>query len=226
MSTSTSDIKCEILSEEQSQFDLCFKLIVIGDCNVGKSSLIIKAIKNYFEDLYSPTVGFEFLSFHIKISDQKIKLQIWDTCGQELYRSLITNFYRNTSLALIVYAINNEDSFKDIDMWLKELRTHASPDVKVFLIGNKIDLENERKVTKEQGEEFSKKNCINKFTETSAKNGINAQSTFIEIAYLLYQDFSKFKEDEISKESVGSISSGENGRRRLTHRNKNAGCGC
>ena len=155
-----------------------------------------------------------------------VKLQIWDTCGQELYRSLITNFYRNTSLALIVYAINNEDSFKDIDMWLKELRTHASPDVKVFLIGNKIDLENERKVTKEQGEEFSKKNCINKFTETSAKNGINAQSTFIEIAYLLYQDFSKFKEDEISKESVGSISLGENGRRRLTHRNKNAGCGC
>jgi small GTP-binding protein len=221
-----NDLKYEILPDDYTQYDLSFKVIVIGDSGVGKSCLTNKATKNIFEEDYNATVGFEFFTFNIKIDKKVIKLQIWDTCGQELYRSLITNFYRNTSLAIIVYAINNEESFKDIDMWLKELRTHASPDVKVFLIGNKIDLENERKITKEQGEEFSKKNCINKFTETSAKNGINAQSTFIEIAYLLYQDFSKFKEDEISKESVGSISSGENGRRRLTHRNKNAGCGC
>jgi small GTP-binding protein len=221
-----NDLKYEILPDDYTQYDLSFKVIVIGDSGVGKSCLTNKATKNIFEEDYNATVGFEFFTFNIKIDKKVIKLQIWDTCGQELYRSLITNFYRNTSLAIIVYAINNEESFKDIDMWLKELRTHASPDVKVFLIGNKIDLENERKITKEQGEEFSKNNCINKFIETSAKNGINAQSTFIEIAHLLYQDFSKFKDDGNSRESAGSINSGENGRRRLANRNRKKGCGC
>ena len=139
-----NDLKYEILPDDYTQYDLSFKVIVIGDSGVGKSCLTNKATKNIFEEDYNATVGFEFFTFNIKIDKKVIKLQIWDTCGQELYRSLITNFYRNTSLAIIVYAINNEESFKDIDMWLKELRTHASPDVKVFLIGNKIDLENER----------------------------------------------------------------------------------
>ena len=151
---SASDIKCEILSQEQSQFDLCFKLIVVGDCNVGKSSLIIKAIKNYFEELYSPTVGFEFLSFHIKINDQNIKLQIWDTCGQEVYRSLINSFYRSSSLAILVYSIDNRNSFNHLEDWLNDIKTQSNPDTKIFLIGNKVDLEDKREISKEMGEKF------------------------------------------------------------------------
>ena len=191
MSTSTSDIKCEILSEEQSKFDLCFKLIVVGDCNVGKSSLIIKAIKNYFEELYSPTVGFEFLSFHIKISDQNIKLQIWDTCGQEVYRSLINSFYRNSSLAILVYSIDNKNSFKHLEEWLNDIKSQANPDIKIFLIGNKADLEDNRVISKDEGEKFCSDHQLSLFLETSAKTGFNAQNLFMKAGIVLYQEHLK-----------------------------------
>jgi small GTP-binding protein len=111
----------------------------------------LKATKNVFEDNYNATVGFEFCTFNVRMDGKVIKLQIWDTCGQETYRSLITNFYKNSSLAFMVYSINeyyitfylriSKDSYNNIDIWLKELRTNSNPDVKVFLIGNKSDLE-------------------------------------------------------------------------------------
>ena len=188
------DFNYEILPENYTQFDLSFKLIVIGDSGVGKSCLTNKATKNIFEENYNATIGFEFFTFNIKFGEKIIKLQIWDTCGQELYRSLITNFYRNSSLAIIVYAVNSKDSFENIEMWLRELRTHSNPDAKVFLIGNKIDLENERKITKEQGESFAKSNKLNLFIESSAKTGFNSKKIFIKAAKLLYDEHLKYKE--------------------------------
>ena len=189
-----SEVKYEILPEDYTQYDLSFKIIVIGDSGVGKTCLSNKATKNVFEDSYNATVGFEFFSFNLKLNDKIIKLQIWDTCGQELYRSLITNFYRNSSLAIMVYSINNKDSFDNIDIWLKELRMHSNPDAKVFLIGNKIDLENERIVNREQGEQYANQNHFNLFLESSAKTGFNAQKIFIEAAKILYKDYLKYKD--------------------------------
>ena len=159
------DFNYEILPDDYIQYDLSFKLIVIGDCGVGKSCLTSRATTNLFDDGYSTTLGFEFVTFNVKINGQIIKLQIWDTCGQETYRSLITNFFRSASLAIVVYAINSKESFENIEMWMRELRIHSSPDVKLFLIGNKVDLENERKITKEQGENFAKINKLKLFIE-------------------------------------------------------------
>ena len=149
--SNTSTHKIEILPDDYANYDLSFKLIVIGDSGVGKSCLTNKATKNTFETAYNTTIGFEFFSFNIKINDKVLKLQIWDTCGQELYRSLITNFYRNSSLAIMVYSITLKESFDNIDTWLKELKLHSNPDAKVFLIGNKQDLEENKVVSTEQG---------------------------------------------------------------------------
>ena len=102
----TADIKCEIVKDENNQYDLSFKIIVIGDSGVGKSSLTTKAIKNYFDEFYSTTVGFEFLTQTMKIEDKYLKLQIWDTCGQEIYKSLISSFYKNSSLAMMMYSVD------------------------------------------------------------------------------------------------------------------------
>ena len=102
----TADIKCEIVKDENNQYDLSFKIIVIGDSGVGKSSLTTKAIKNYFDEFYRTTVGFEFLTQTMKIEDKYVKLQIWDTCGQEIYKSLISSFYRNSSLAMMMYSVD------------------------------------------------------------------------------------------------------------------------
>ena len=187
------DFNYEILPENFTQFDVSFKLIVVGDSGVGKSCLTNKATKNIFEENYNATIGFEFFNFNIKFGEKIIKLQIWDTCGQELYRSLITNFYRNSSLAIIVYAINSRDSFENIEMWLRELRTHSNPDAKVFLIGNKIDLDNERKISREQGENYAKTNKLNLFIESSAKTGFNSKKIFIKAAKMLYDEHLKYK---------------------------------
>ena len=103
---STDQLKVDVLPDDYNQYDLSFKMIVIGDAGVGKSCLTTKAAKGIFDDAYSATVGFEFLTFNVRIDGKVIKLQIWDTCGQEIYRSLITSFYKNSSLAIIVYAID------------------------------------------------------------------------------------------------------------------------
>ena len=184
----------EILSEDFQNYDLSFKIIVIGDSGVGKSCLTMKATKNYFENYYSPTVGFEFFTFNVKIKEKNIRLQIWDTCGQEVYRSLISGFYRNASLAILVYSINSQESFLNLESWLNEIKLQGNPNVKIFLIGNKKDLEEKRVISFEQAKDFNKENGLNMFFETSAKTGFNAQKVFIEAANILYEENLKYKE--------------------------------
>ena len=192
----------EILPDDYAQYDLSFKIIVIGDNGVGKSCFTNKSTKNIFEDDYNATIGFEFFTFNIKLQETIIKLQIWDTCGQELYRSLITNFYRNASLAIVVYAVNTLESFKNLEIWFRELRTHSGPDIKIFLVGNKTDLVSERVISTKQGEEYAKLNHVNKFIEASAKEGINTQNTFIDIAKLLFEEYNKYKDDDQSSNAT------------------------
>ncbi len=178
---------------ENLPHDFSFKMIVIGDAGVGKSCLTGRAIIDRFDNEYSPTVGFEFLTFTTKIEDKIIKLQIWDTCGQEVYRSLITNFYRNSSLAMMVYAINSRESFIHINQWLKEVKIHSHPDVKIILVGNKADLENERAVTKEEAKKFKEENELLYFEETSAMTGLNTKEVFTEAAKILYEEHKKYR---------------------------------
>ena len=193
-----SNYKWEILPDDYTQYDLTFKVIVIGDSGVGKSCLSAKATKNIFDDNYNATIGFEFFVFNVKLNNTVIKLQVWDTCGQELYRTLITNFYRNSSLAILVYEINSKQTFENIEMWLRELRSHSNPDAKIFLIGNKLDLESEREVDKATAENYAKNNKMSLFMEASAKTGFNAQKIFIDAAKVLYEDYQKYKKDSDS----------------------------
>ena len=188
------DYKVEVLKQDPGDYDLSFKLIVVGDSGVGKSCLTIKATKDNFDSIYSPTIGFEFMTFFIKIEDLYVKLQIWDTCGQEVYRSLISSFYHNSSLAILVYAIDEKNSFIHLDSWLNEIRTHGNPDINIFLIGNKVDLENKRVINKELAQDFVEKNNAKLFLETSAKTGFNAQNVFLEAAKMLYLDHLKYKD--------------------------------
>ena len=189
------EFNIELLPEDYAQYDISFKVIVIGDSGVGKSCLTTQAVRNNFEEFYTATVGFEFLTFNMRINNNVLKLQIWDTCGQEVYKSLISNFYRNSSLALILYAINNKDSFQHAETWLNDLKNQANPNVKVFLVGNKSDLENERVISKEEGERFKEEKKLDRFFETSAKTGENARSALLEAAKLLYKEYLKAKQN-------------------------------
>ena len=183
----------EILGEDYPTYDLSFKIIVIGNSGVGKSSLSIQAARHTFAENYFATVGVEFFTMNIKLQNKVIKLQIWDTCGQEIYRSLISNFYSNSSLAVIVYSITDSSSFDSIDNWVKELKANSSPDIKVFLIGNKIDLEDQRVVSTEQGKMLQNDYNLDLFVESSAREGHNTEYIFAQAAKVLYDDYVKYK---------------------------------
>ena len=198
-------------SKSEGESNLTFKIIVLGDPGVGKSSLLGRATKNIFNAEYQTTVGFEFLTFTEKIGEKKVKLQIWDTCGQETYKSLISNFYRNASLAMLIYSIDSRESFNNIIKWLKEIKLQSNPDIKVVLIGNKADLENKRQVTIEEGNKFKEENDILFFQEASAKSGINAKEIFHEAAKILYDEYiiflKKARNTSLTKLSESSFNS-------------------
>jgi Ras-related protein Rab-2A len=194
----SKEFKVEVLNKDPGNLELSFKILIIGDSSVGKSCLALRATKGSFNTLYTPTVGFEFFNFYLKIEEENIKLQIWDTCGQEVYRSLISSFYRNSSLAIIVYAIDNLESFNNIENWLNELKIKGNPDISIILVGNKLDLEDKRQITKEMNSDFCDNHNIRYFFETSAKTGFNAKNVFIEAAKILYEEHLKLK-DRISR---------------------------
>ena len=187
------DIPCEFIPDEMVKYDLSYKIIIIGDSGVGKSSLTLRATKNQFQEYYNATVGFEFFSLNLKMEDSIIKLQMWDTCGQEIYRSLISSFYKNSSLAMIMYSIDNEESFRNLDYWIKEIKNNSSPDIKIILIGNKVDLEDKRVVSKEEADNFARVNGIDEVYETSAKTGFNAKTIFSKAAQILYKEHLNYK---------------------------------
>ena len=197
--------KIEILDEQHKQYDLNFKIIVIGNVGVGKSCISLKATKGIFLEEYTSTVGFEFYCFNVKINNKIVKLQIWDTCGQEAYRSLIINFYRNASLAIIVYSVDDLNSFNDINIWLKQVKTYGTSSCKIFLIGNKIDSE-DREVSTAQGIKFKNDFYFDCFMETSAKEGINTRELFVNCATILYEENQKLLEHMVGDYSSDSDS--------------------
>ena len=211
---------------EIGKYDYSFKMIVIGDAGVGKSCLTNRAAKDKFISNYSPTIGFEFLSFSTNIDNKIIKLQIWDTCGQEVYRSLITNFYRNASLAMMVYSIDSKESFLHINQWLKEVRIQSNPDVKIILIGNKADLENEREVDYDVAQRFKEENQILYFEETSAKTGLNSKKVFEEAARILYNEQKNYKSNSKNDGLINDMKININVPKKLKKTEKKRKNGC
>ena len=207
----SDDITIELLQDAQvSQMDnyINFKVIIVGDSGVGKSSLLKRAVQNKFEGNYQATIGFEFLLMHFQVNELKIKLQIWDTCGQEMYRSLIQGFYRNTSLALVVYDINNKKTYDSLDIWIQDIRQHTEQDLPIFIAGNKNDLK--RDVPEEEAKLFTNSNRIKFFTECSAKSGENVKEIFFEAAKHLYKTYMKFKNQNKLPTSSGKLKIGDN----------------
>ena len=181
--------KYQILPENFDNYELNFKIIIIGNSGVGKTNLSNRAIRKKFVPNHAMTIGFEFFTFNININNKNIRLQVWDTCGQEVYRSLIHNFYKNSSLGILVYSIDDRNSFEEIEYWYKEIRKYANSDIKLFLIGNKSDLEESRTVSMEEGLHFYNDYKLNLFCESSAKTGYNIDKIFIKASFILYDEY-------------------------------------
>ena len=191
----------ELPPENYQKYELSFGIIVTGDSSTGKSCFVNKAFKNIFDEYYIPTVGFDFLIFDEKINDTEIKLQIWVTAGNEKYRTIIKSFYEKVSLFIILYSIDDKQSFDNIKTWLADAKI-KNPNAKIILVGNKSDLEDSRKIQKYEGMNFAKEHKLDMFFEVSAKSGYNVQKVFKEAAKLLYtQSIGTKKEKEKEKEN-------------------------
>merc|ERR1712177_191054 len=137
-----------------------FKLVLLGESAVGKSSLVLRFVKGQFHEFQESTIGAAFLTQTVALDDSTVKFEIWDTAGQERYRSLAPMYYRGAAAAIVVYDITNPDSFTGAKSWVKELQRRGDPNVVIALAGNKADLESRRKVEFEEANTYAEENGI------------------------------------------------------------------
>lgn len=177
-------------SQRAPKYFYQFRVIIIGDSTVGKSSLIRQFTEGSFVDTFpaDPTVG---VDFHVRVieitEDVKVKVQVWDTAGQERFRSITYSYYRDAVGCLIIYDISNRDSFFNVLDWYKEAKQNVNEEECVFmLVGHKIDREYEREVSTEEGERFAEAHDM-LFIETSAKILCNIEEAFVKVANEVYK---------------------------------------
>ena len=178
------------------------KIIFVGDSGVGKTSIINRIVDNPFSDAYEMSIGVDFMSKNLRYRGQNIKLQIWDSAGQEKYKGLIPSYVRNSSIVFVVYDISSRSSFKNVSSWISFIKSIES--TTIILCGNKTDLN--REVQKSEGEQFAQKEGIS-FFEVSAKTNENVKSMF----YTVIADLPTFAEGAQNKESLIKELQEENG---------------
>ncbi len=202
------------------EYDYLFKLLLIGNSSVGKSSLLFRFVENVWDDNFVPTIGVDFVIYFLfniykiiqklktlEVNGKKVKLQIWDTAGQERFKNITASYYRGGNGVLVVYDITDRDSFENLNSWLIEIEKNANKNVYKLLIGNKCDLEDKRKVTYQEGKDFATSNGM-QFIETSAKADTKVKEAF----ELLTQEIIKasITKDKVmeKKEKTVHLSSG------------------
>ena len=171
---------------EDENYEMMFKVVLVGDSFVGKTNIMSKYIKNEFHEDSKATVGVEFGSKQFTVEGHSIKAQIWDTAGQEIYKAITSAYYKGAKGAFIVYDITRKQSFDSVEKWVNDVTAVADKKITIILIGNKCDLEDQRQITKEQGEEKASKLEI-AFLETSALSGENLDKAFDKMMNEVYK---------------------------------------
>ena len=212
-------------------FDFLLKYIIIGDAAVGKSNLLLRYVHGQFKPEYQLTIGVEFGAKNINISSKVFRIQIWDTAGQENFRSITRAYYKNSVCALVVYDISSRDSFNNVTSWIEDCKNQSPKTIFMVLVGNKCDLEDKRQVSYEEGKELADKNEL-LFFESSAKDGINVDEIFEnsakEIAKKIEQGYYDLETDScgikkgINRSNVQQIQLGG----QLDNQNRGSGNGC
>jgi len=162
--------------------DVAFKVVVLGDSAVGKSCIVMQAAEGKFLTVMKATIGCDYAVKRVKVGARVVKLDLWDTAGQEAYRAITRTFYRQAQAAVLVYNLTKQPTFQSIGRWLQDLREHSGPDLPVYLAGNMQDLRAKQEVATEVAREFCRVNGVKGFAEISAKTGFGLSELFSQVA--------------------------------------------
>ena len=190
---------------DEENYEMMFKVVLVGDSSVGKTNIMSKYLKNEFHEDSKATVGVEFGSKQFSVEGHQIKAQIWDTAGQERYKAITSAYYKGAKGAFVVYDITRKQSFDSVDRWINDLRAAADKNLSIIIIGNKCDLEDQRQVNKEQGEDKAK-NYEVAFMETSALSGENLDKAFDKMINEVYK---KCHEEMIAEADIDIVGKSE-----------------
>ena len=181
-------------------YSYLFKVSLIGDSSTGKTSILLRFIDDYFSEDTKSTIGVDFKLVSLELEPKVYaKMQIWDTCGSERFKSLTSSFIKTCSAFILVFDLTRRSTFKNIDHWIQIVKENTSPKF-LILIGNKCDLKEERNIDKDIILDYCEKNLFN-YMELSAKNNLNIEKLFKEVAYQLYNDIKKNEQNNIK--SIG-----------------------
>ena len=187
---SNEDITIEEVVSPEAKEDFKLKIVVVGDSGVGKTNLIRRFIQDDFQSNSKATVGVEFFSKSFKMNDNVFKIEIWDTAGQERYKSITAAYYKGAKGGLVVYDVTSKTSFDNVDNWVSEIKEKASTDMKTMMIGNKIDLKDERAVSTEEALEKAKLLEL-PLMEASALDSTNVKQAFYDLLKEMYKEVKK-----------------------------------
>ncbi len=164
---------------ENEVIEYSFKILLLGDTSVGKTCFLKRYTDNTFQDAYLSTIGFDFKYKLVTLEDGKIvKVQLWDTAGEERFRTIAKSYYKGAHGIVLIYDVTNRKTYENIRKWMNQIKDDSSSNISIILVANKIDCENEfRQVTKEEGEVLAKNNNLPIF-EASAKDNINVEESF------------------------------------------------
>ena len=190
---------------EEENYEMMFKVVLVGDSFVGKTNIMSKYLKNEFHEDSKATVGVEFGSKQFTIDGHTVKSQIWDTAGQERYKAITSAYYKGAKGAFIVYDITRKNSFESVEKWVSDVTSVADKKITIVLIGNKSDLEDQRQVTKEEAQDKANKLEI-AFMETSAFSGDNLDKAF---EMMMNKVYKKCHEEMLADGDLDIIQGGE-----------------
>ncbi|XP_057711057.1 ras-related protein Rab-19 isoform X2 [Corythoichthys intestinalis] len=185
-------------TEHDDSFDYLFKIILIGDSNVGKTCVVQNFKSGVFSEKQQNTIGVDFTVRTLDIEGKKVKMQVWDTAGQERFRTITQSYYRSAHGAMITYDITRRGTFQSVSDWIREVELYGAANVVLVLIGNKCDLESEREVLFEDACSLAKERGALAALETSAKEGQNVEESFMMMAReLLSRNGLQVQQDEL-----------------------------
>ncbi|KAL6051270.1 Ras- protein Rab-1A [Balamuthia mandrillaris] len=198
------------------QYDHLFKILLVGDSGVGKSSLLLRFTDDMFQETFISTIGVDFKIRNVNIQDKVVKMQIWDTAGQERFRTITSSYYRGAHGIIVVYDITDQVSFNNAKMWLNEIERYACGSVTKLLVGNKADMEDKRAVPMATGKAFADQQGM-LFSEASAKEGKGVEDAFMVLVKEIFDqrvqlpESTKTEKEKLNLKDTQSVSAGRKG---------------